>query len=168
MLWLRSVRGRLILLVTLASLPALVLLGFSGWNAERMQTETALTDASRVAALIASQHDEMLGSTFDLMRAMALTEELRTTDAARCTGFLQRTLRLQTIYLAFARLAPDGHADCGSGNGGELIATQDTTALTQGWDDEFLVLPYAAPWPGGPPVTLVTRRIMDAGGHVAF
>ena len=167
MVWLRSIRGRLILLVTLAALPALVLLGFSSWNAGRMQTQAALDDAARVAALIAAEHDEMLASTFDLMRAMALTQELRSDDTERCSTFLQRSLRLQTIYLAFARVTPDGRVDCSTGTGTDLLAAQDPNALAQGWDDEFLVLPYSVPPGGGPPVTLVTRRIMDGGGHVA-
>jgi PAS domain S-box-containing protein len=167
MVWLRSIRGRLILLVTLAALPALVLLGFSSWNTGRMQTEAALSDASRVAALIAGEHEQMLGSTFGLMRAMALTEELRGADAGRCQAFLQRTLRLQTVYIAFARLTPDGKVDCSSGTDSQLFAANDIASLAQGWDDEYLVLPYAAAGPDQQPVTLVTRRVMDAGGHVA-
>src|SRR5260221_1634119 len=108
----QSVRGRLSLLVVIAIMPALLLVGFATWTAQRLEIRAAAEQVGRLAALLTTQHDRLVGSTAALLRAMAETEELVGADPARCAAYLRRVVAAQQLYAGFARLGRDGSPPC--------------------------------------------------------
>src|SRR5258708_407815 len=99
----RSLHGRLIILVTLATLPALALLVLSTWYTAHLQQSSALLDTARLATLIETQHERLIASTLDLVRTMAEAEEIRDGDGAACGRYLRQVMATQSIYDGFAR-----------------------------------------------------------------
>ncbi len=177
----RSLHGRLILLVTLATLPALVLLALSAWYAAHLQQSSALADTARLASLIETEHERLIGSTLDLLRTMAEAEEVRGGDRAACGGYLRQVLATQSVYDGFARIAADGRLDCSAAPDGDPLSGGDAAAakawarsLAAGWAvtrahpaQDYWVEPYRIGRLARTPEATVVRRLVDADGTLS-
>lgn len=151
----------------LAAVPELVLLGFFGWNAERVETRSVGDEAKRFAALLGAHQEQILGTTFDLVRTLAQTDEVASGDADRCRNYLQRVLRLQTVYTGFLRITPSGEADCASRRLEAPLDLRGSPIFSTDWRDrEFMVVPLTKGPISERPILVVVRRLLSSDGRV--
>ncbi len=91
-----STRGRIVLLVVLAAVPALALTAYSTWD-ERARAEFEdRDDLRRLATLAAQRQEQIIAGARQTLVAISLAPSSVQDDQARCNEFLAKLLRAET------------------------------------------------------------------------
>ncbi|MGE5816630.1 MAG: histidine kinase, partial [Deltaproteobacteria bacterium] len=108
-----SIRVRLILLILLATVPALGLILYNAMEEQRLAAIAAQKEALRLAHLVAEDHRELIEETRGLLIAMAQHPSVRNHYSSQCNEFFQALLKhYRSDYTNFAALGPDGQTFC--------------------------------------------------------
>ncbi len=107
--FLASLRGRLIILVLLAVLPALALVIYNAFEERDRGREEAREDALRVARMAARNHDQLLESTRQLLATLAQVKEVIHQDGEACRAIFTNVLGLHPVYANIGAIRMDGH-----------------------------------------------------------
>ena len=108
-----NTRGRIVLLVVLAALPALVFTVHSTWD-ERARAEThARQDLKRLVTLAAHQQAQIIEGARQTLVAISLVPHVVLNDAARCNEYLAKLLEQSTgTYHSMGIYGPDNVLFC--------------------------------------------------------
>ncbi len=109
---LHSLRIRLLLLVSIAVLPALLLILCAAGEQRQQARAEVLSDTKLVVGLSAVQERELIETTRQLLVALAQVPELRSGDPARCTDFLSDLLARYVRYLNLGLIDARGYVFC--------------------------------------------------------
>ena len=109
---LSRLRVRLLLLVTLAVVPALLLALDSGLAQERVALKQANEDALTLARLAASSNTRLLEETRSLLSGLARAPGIRDGDLATCNAILAGVVRANALFTDLALVQANGDAVC--------------------------------------------------------
>ena len=103
-----GLRGRLLLLIVLATLPAFALTFFSGWRDRQRQRAEVASDTIRLARQIAADQERIVDGTRQILSDLAQVPEVREGDLTRSRTFFAILMKQYRGYASFAVLAPSG------------------------------------------------------------
>ena len=126
-----SIRRRLLLIVLLAMLPPLVLIGVRFFQDYQNQITQAAKELTHVAADVASDLDEKIQGTSQLLYGLSRAQELATSDRATCSKFLSDVREEYPIYTGILTIQPDGQLFCDSLNTGRTLDLRDRRYFQQ-------------------------------------
>jgi signal transduction histidine kinase len=109
---LASLRFRLLLLVLLAVVPALGLTLYTDIELRRLAAADVKEEALRLARIAASDQEDTIKDTRQLLFALAQLPEVRDTDPTACSVFFARLLKQYPQYALLGVIAPDGDLFC--------------------------------------------------------
>jgi PAS domain S-box-containing protein len=107
-----SLRARLLLLVLLAVVPILGLTSYTNLELRRLAAADAKAEALQLARLAASDQQDTMKDTRQLLFALAQFPELARIDPAACSAFFARLLNQYPQYALLGVIAPDGDLFC--------------------------------------------------------
>jgi PAS domain S-box-containing protein len=107
-----STRGRLLLLVLLAILPAPAVMLHTATEQRRLTIEAVKADALRLARVARDGHEQIIEAGRQLLTTLARLPELRTVAPAECGRLLARLLSDQPTYANLGIAALDGSIAC--------------------------------------------------------
>ncbi len=129
----------------------------------------AIREMTALTELVVRVHDRTLRETEDLLAAMALSRDLRSSDPAECSRFLSAVGPRTHGYDIFLKLTPEGILRCGSiphqggvdfSNRDYFRRAMDTLAFTAG---DYIVGKVS-----GKPVLPLAYPALDETGAVRF
>jgi nitrate/nitrite-specific signal transduction histidine kinase len=109
---LAKLRVRLLLLVLVAIVPALGLTLYTNIDLRRMVVADAKADAVRLARLAASDQEDLIRDTRQLLFALAQLPQVRSGSPEVCSAFFAQLLRQYPQYILLGVIAPDGDIFC--------------------------------------------------------
>jgi PAS domain S-box-containing protein len=109
-----SLRGRMVLLVAAAILPAVMLAVFVARQADQEQDRAARDEALRLSLLVAQQQDETLLGVRRLLDILASLPSSRGDDAEACARLLASQIGDGSIYANLVVVDGDGRPVCGA------------------------------------------------------
>jgi HAMP domain-containing protein len=107
-----SLRLRMLLLVLLALLPARGLGIYTAWEMRRSARAEALLDAKRIAQIASSSGERLVEGTHQLLAALGRLPEVRTQNAAACSGLFADLLTPYPFYVNLGAAKPTGDIFC--------------------------------------------------------
>ena len=107
-----GLRGRLVLLVVLAIVPALFLLLFVATEGRRAATADVEADASRLADLAAASTGRIYERTEELLIALSKLDDVRSAEEGRCGELLASILADLPHYANLGLADADGDVTC--------------------------------------------------------
>ncbi len=118
---LSSLRVRLLLLVLLATIPALVLIISTAWELRKLEADLARADALRLAQKASSDQERLIEGARQLLAGLARLPELRSGDAATCGARLAELLKSYPGYANFGVVKPNGDLLCSAVPAGAMV-----------------------------------------------
>lgn len=109
-----SLRARLLLLVTLATLLPAILLGVRFFQNRAVQIEAGLASMSMKAENIANDLDEKIQGTAQLHFGLGRAVNLDSSNRAECSSFLTGVREKYPQYTGILTIFPDGSLFCDS------------------------------------------------------
>lgn len=103
-----GLRGRLLLLIVLATLPAFALTFVTGWRDRQRQRAEVAADTIRLARLIAADQERIVDGTRQILSDLAQVPEVRDGDPERSRTFFAILMKQYRGYASFAVLSPAG------------------------------------------------------------
>ena len=107
-----SLRGRLLLLVTLATLVPAMFLGVRFFQTRAAEIDTALAGLALQANNIANDLDEKIQGTAQLQFGLARAVDLDSSNKAECSAFLSAVLQEYPQYTGILTISPTGNLFC--------------------------------------------------------
>lgn len=107
-----GLRGRLLLLVLFAIVPAFALMIYTAYEQRRVAEVEAEEDALRFARFVSAAQDNLIEGARVLLKALAQTSEVRGADAQACRALLRRMLREHGRYANLGAVRPTGDVFC--------------------------------------------------------
>lgn len=135
-----SLRFRLVLLVALATLPALGFLFVTASQQRTIALESAQLQANRLVALVATEQRGVIGGSQQLLTILARLPETRVSDPADCallTADLQGSE--QSSYASIGVVNADGSIFCSAPSGTTAILA-DYPAIRRAIDDNVFAI----------------------------
>jgi len=102
------IRVKLMLLVFLASLPALGVVLHSGLSAERRAFENARRDAAHISRDLTRHEEQLIASTRQFLVTLARMPMVRGLDGAACSPLFRELIEANPVYSDIVLSAPDG------------------------------------------------------------
>ena len=103
-----GLRGRLLALIVLATLPAFALTFFTGWRDRQRQRADVAAGTIRLARQIAADQERIIDGTRQILSDLAQVPEVREGDASRSRTFFAILMKQYRGYASFAVVAPSG------------------------------------------------------------
>ncbi|HUT56853.1 MAG TPA: GAF domain-containing protein [Phycisphaerae bacterium] len=107
-----SLRFRLLLLILLAVVPVLGVTFYTNVNLRRLIAADAKKEALRLVRIAASDQEDTVKDTRQLLFAVAQLPELHSTDPVICSEFLIRLLAQYPQYVLLGVIGRDGYLSC--------------------------------------------------------
>ena len=107
--FLSGLRGRLLLLVFLAVLPAFALSWYTGWENRQRQRASVATDTVALARIVANDQERIIEGTRQILSDLAGVPEVVTGDPQRSRTFFALLMKLYRGYTSFSVLDPAGN-----------------------------------------------------------
>jgi signal transduction histidine kinase len=107
-----GLRGRLLLLVLVAVVPALGLTLYTDLEQRRLETARVQDNALRLARLASADHERLVDGTRQLLVALAQLPEARGGEPAACNALFADLLKQYRSYASLGVIAPDGFISC--------------------------------------------------------
>jgi two-component system, cell cycle sensor histidine kinase and response regulator CckA len=107
--FLSGLRGRLLLLVFLAVLPAFALTWYTGAENRQRQREAVASDTVALARILANDQERVIDGTRQILSELAAVPEVRGGDAQRLRTFFVVLMKLYPGYSSFLLLDPAGN-----------------------------------------------------------
>jgi PAS domain S-box-containing protein len=107
-----SLRGRLLLLVLLAVVPALGLILYTASEQRRLAARAVQEQALRLAWTAATDHGQLTEGARQLLIALAQLPAVRGRDPAACSALFADLLKQYPRYANLAAVKPDGDTFC--------------------------------------------------------
>ncbi len=120
-----SIRARLLLLVTLATLIPGLLIGIRFFAERSAAIDMAIEGLSVAARAIADDIDEKIQGTAQLHYGLTRARDLDTGDRAACSAFLGAVLATHPQFTGILTINPDGRLFCDSLNTGRALDLND-------------------------------------------
>ncbi|HEY2987316.1 MAG TPA: PAS domain S-box protein [Candidatus Binatia bacterium] len=111
---LSRLRHRLILLVSIATIPALGLILYDAWNDRVQQTREIERSVERLARFFANEQLRIMESARQLLIALAQLREVRQRDTRACSALFAELDAHYSLYANFGAVDPDGTVFCSS------------------------------------------------------
>jgi PAS domain S-box-containing protein len=108
----KGLRGRLLLLVLFAIVPAFALMIYTAYEQRRVAEADAEADALRFAHFVSATQDNLIEGARQLLKALAQTSEVQRADGGACTALLRRLLREHGRYANLGAVRPNGDVFC--------------------------------------------------------
>ncbi len=109
--FLSGLRGRLLLLVFLAVLPAFAITWFSGAGDRRRQREEVASDTVALARILANDQERVIDGTRQILSELAQLPEVRGGDAQRLRTIFAVLKKLSPGYSSFSLLDSSGNPE---------------------------------------------------------
>ncbi len=106
--FLSGLRGRLILLVLLAVLPAFALTWYTGWEDRQRQRASVADDTVAFARIVANDQERAIDGTRQVLSDLAAIPEVRAGNPERSRTYFTVLMKLYHGYTSFSVIAPDG------------------------------------------------------------
>ena len=106
--FLSGLRGRLILLVLLAVLPAFALTWYTGWEDRQRQRASVADDTVAFARIVANDQERAIDGTRQVLSDLAAIPEVRAGNPERSRSYFAVLMKLYHGYTSFSVVAPDG------------------------------------------------------------
>ncbi len=103
-----GLRGRLLVLIVLATLPAFALTFATGWRDRQRQRAEVTGDTLRLARLIAADQERIVDGTRQILSDLAQVPEVRDGDPVRSRTFFGILMKQYRGYASFAVVSPTG------------------------------------------------------------
>ncbi|GEM_PF-4490844 len=111
-LW-TSLRFRLVLLVVFATIPAVALILYGGFEARHHEVQKAQDEALQLARIASTQHQHVIEETQRILAGLAQVPAIRDGDAAACTPILQDLLKTYSkLYTNLTVVDTNGDLVC--------------------------------------------------------
>jgi steroid delta-isomerase-like uncharacterized protein len=165
----RSLRFRLILIVLVASLPALGLLFLTASQQRQDALAAGQEEADRLAQIAASDQGREMERTERELSLLARLPEIQGDDASACTGLFQRLVSDpdNAIYVDLRVLNLDGSVFCRSSGAEPLSEISDQSFIDDAFSGvQFTVGPYFVDPLSGRPVISFAAPVRAGGGPV--
>jgi PAS domain S-box-containing protein/putative nucleotidyltransferase with HDIG domain len=107
-----GLRVRLLLLVSIAVLPALLLILCAAGEQRQQARAEVLSDTELVVGLSAVQERELIETTRELLVALSQSPDLRSGDPKRCSDYLSDLLARYVRYLNLGLIDAHGYVFC--------------------------------------------------------
>ncbi len=107
--FLSGLRGRLLLLVFLAVLPAFALSWYTGWENRQRQRASVASDTVALARIVANDQERIIEETRQILSDLAGVPEVVTGDPQRSRTFFALLMKLYRGYTSFSVLDPAGN-----------------------------------------------------------
>lgn len=162
----RSLRFRLILIVLVASLPALGLLFLTASQQRQDALAAGQDEAERLAQIAASDQGREIDRTERELTLLARLPEVQGDDASACTGLFQRLVNDpdNAIYNDLRVLNRDRSVFCRSSAAEPLTGIEDRTFIDDAFQGvPFTVGPYLTDEPSGSPVITFAAPVRMSG-----
>ena len=108
----RSVRFRLMLLIILVVIPIYGIMFYTTTQQHRSRTISIANNAERLAGLVASEEEQLMSTTYELLETLAAVPAVRTGDPNTCGTFLASLLANSPQYVNLGSFDPDGNMTC--------------------------------------------------------
>src|SRR2546430_1887896 len=137
-----SLRVRLMLLIVLAVLPALGLIIYTAIEQRQQGIEAATEGARRLVRMAASNQEQLLEGTRQLLVTLAQVKEIQSQEVDACRAIFTNILKLQPVYGNIGAIGLDGRVfasatPLGRGVGARSLFRNATSRL------DFVVGDYA-------------------------
>lgn len=164
----RSLKVRLLLLVAMAVAPCAVLVLYQTQQQIREDTERAYSEASTLARLSASWHDELVAKARTLLTVLANVPSVKVGSAVDCDALMQTVVGEQPWAAAIWRAGPDGLVDCLSDTTVlRPVDISDRAYFRQALSDRRLTLSgLLTSRATGQPIIVAALPILGPGGGV--
>jgi len=153
-----SLRGRLLLLVLLAILPASGLILYTAWEQRRQATSEAQQKALHLAAIAAADHERLIEGARQLLAGLARLSEVRTRDSRACSALFADLLKQYRVYANLGAIEPDGNLFCSALPPGGPVNLADRAYFRRALDTRAFAV-------GEPQVGRVTGKATVNFGH---
>jgi predicted ester cyclase len=165
----RSLRFRLILIVLIASLPALGLLFLTASQQRQDALAAGQEEAERLAQIAASDQGREMDRTEREVTLLARLPEIQGGDASACTGLFQRLVNDpdNAIYVDLRVLGTDGSVVCRSSAAEPLTEIDDSSFIEDAFSGvPFTVGPYLVDTLTGQPVISFAAPVRTGEGAI--
>ncbi|HEY7676889.1 MAG TPA: response regulator [Candidatus Methylomirabilis sp.] len=164
---LSSLRGRLLLLVLLALLPAVGLTVYGNLEARRRATAQVQDGALRLARLASADHERLISGTRQLLVALAQLPGVRPGNPAGCGALLGRLLEHYPVYANLGAIDTDGNGYCSAVpfSGTVFLGDRSYFRRARTWRD-FAVGEYQIGRVTGRPTLNFGYPVLDEAGSV--
>jgi len=129
-----SIRSRLLLLVTLATLIPALLVGLRFLEDRGSRIEEAGEDLIEVANLVTRDLDAKVKGTAQLLYGLARARDVDTTDKDLCSAFLSDVREQNPQYTGILTIQPDGNLFCDSLHSGRKLNLNDRSYFRRALD----------------------------------
>lgn len=123
----RSLRARLLIIVSIALVPALAFQLYSELDARQARAELAQQSALRLVRMVAAEQDRVVEGARQLLTAVATAPAVQSRDPRICNEYLQAVQAQFDRYVSIAAIGLDGHIYCGSRSTDPGIGVSDRT-----------------------------------------
>jgi PAS domain S-box-containing protein len=106
--FLTGLRGRLLLILLLAILPALALTLYTGWDDRQHQQAGVKSDTVALARIVANDNERIIEATRQTLSDLAGMPEVRAGVAVRCQTLFALLMKQSRGYASFSVIAPTG------------------------------------------------------------
>ncbi|MFH1581243.1 MAG: hypothetical protein ABIC39_04125, partial [Pseudomonadota bacterium] len=103
-----SLRLRLIILVLIATIPALGINLHSGFEQRKHVRQTALDEARRLAQDFSATHDRLILNARQILFTLSKTSEVQQQDKAACSKLFADIMKQSEGYTALVATKPNG------------------------------------------------------------
>ena len=164
-----SLRFRLLLLVALATLPALGFLFATASQQRSDALDSAQDEANRLVALVAAEQRGVIGGSQQLLTILARLPETRVTDPADCNAL---TADLQSgegsSYASIGVVNADGTIFCSAPTGTTAAMLADYPAIRRALDDGIFAIGTFQLGPDGSntPTLTFAAPVLNSDGAV--
>jgi len=160
-----SLRGRLVLLVAIAMLPAFGLILWTSLEQRRDERHDAEDIAVRLTQAVSAQQEQVVQSAHDVAARLAVSPEVLGTDRAACSAFLADFVSVEGRYTGISVTDPDGNIVCSSVDLGGPVSVADRGYFQQMLQTrEFTVSGYLIAKVVGTPTMAFALPIADDSG----
>ena len=140
-LWPSSLRFRLLLLVLLAVVPALGLTLYTYTELRRLTAADVRREALRLTRIAASDQEDTIKDTRQLLFALAQLPQVRSADPVACYEFFARLLNQYPQYALLGVISSDGDILCSdnptSPRRGSISAGRLRCHCVKGWHERL-------------------------------
>lgn len=108
----RSVRFRLMLLTILVVIPIYGIMFYTTTQQHRSRIISIANNAERLAGLVASEEEQLMSTTYELLKTLAAVPAVQSGDTTTCGTFLASLLGDNPHYVNFGEFDPNGNVIC--------------------------------------------------------
>jgi diguanylate cyclase (GGDEF)-like protein len=165
--WLSSLRYRLLLLVLLATVPAIALILSTAWEQRRQAAAGAQEDALRLARVAAANQQRLIEGARSLLVGLSQLSDVQMHNARACAGLFLEVQQQFPLYTNVGAIRPDGQVFCSARrrHGPTNVADQPFFQRTVA-SREFSVSGYQPDPVTGKPIMTFSYPAIDRAGEV--